>query len=299
VEIVTDPQITRDRLADFPVLVLPNAACLEDAQIEEIETYVSNGGALVCTGETSLWDAEGQPRGSFGLTQVLGVRFDGHFETHKTHVALVDTSPLAAGIDLREPLVTFTPQIRFLGTDKSATVHARVVYPWAHEESSFTPLRAPGDLSMYPSIISRRCGRGTAYYLGCFLDSDYYDHGHPSERRILTNAVLAAAVNPPLVTIDGPATLRMTVFQRPAGNEVIVHVVNFTASYLSPTLSAHASIDRIIPVSGVKLRIQGRKPVRVRSFAQGRDLDVDVEDGERSFVELPPIPVHEILTLDF
>lgn len=54
-------------------LVCPRAGCLDDQQLQAIRDYVSAGGTLVATWETSLYDEEGVSRGDFGLADVFGV----------------------------------------------------------------------------------------------------------------------------------------------------------------------------------------------------------------------------------
>ncbi|HUG91461.1 MAG TPA: hypothetical protein VML55_11535, partial [Planctomycetaceae bacterium] len=75
--LINDWDLTADELRKYQVLVLPNAAALSDAQIAAVREFVAGGGGLVATGETSLCDELGQPRGDFGLGDVFGVSFRG------------------------------------------------------------------------------------------------------------------------------------------------------------------------------------------------------------------------------
>ena len=56
-----------ERLRAFKLLVLPNIACLSDAQCAQLRAFVAAGGSLVATYETSLYDEWGAPRPQFGL----------------------------------------------------------------------------------------------------------------------------------------------------------------------------------------------------------------------------------------
>ncbi|MDD4871730.1 MAG: hypothetical protein PHR77_14330, partial [Kiritimatiellae bacterium] len=58
------------QLAGFKVLCLANEASLSDEQIESIRKFVKDGGGLIATHETSLYDEKGRRREDFGLADV-------------------------------------------------------------------------------------------------------------------------------------------------------------------------------------------------------------------------------------
>src|SRR5256886_2013101 len=75
-------EMAHDRLLDaahidrFKLLILPNIAALSDMQCEQLRRYVSRGGSLLATHETSLYDEWGVRRKNFGLADLLGVKFN-------------------------------------------------------------------------------------------------------------------------------------------------------------------------------------------------------------------------------
>lgn len=65
-----------DQLADlsrYPVLFLADQECLSDEQIQRIRDFVSNGGGLVATEQTSLYTEWRRRRKNFGLRELFGV----------------------------------------------------------------------------------------------------------------------------------------------------------------------------------------------------------------------------------
>jgi hypothetical protein len=64
---------TLDRVDRFKLLLLPNIAALSNEQCAQIRRFVENGGSVLATYETSLYDEKGERRPDFGLADVFGV----------------------------------------------------------------------------------------------------------------------------------------------------------------------------------------------------------------------------------
>ena len=75
ITLITDLDLRSEKLAPFKLLILPNAAALSNAQVGFIRDYVQNGGGLVATCETSLFDELGHPRANFALSDLFGVDY--------------------------------------------------------------------------------------------------------------------------------------------------------------------------------------------------------------------------------
>ncbi|MDP6777126.1 MAG: hypothetical protein QGI83_10215, partial [Candidatus Latescibacteria bacterium] len=75
VDVLLDRHIVGDNLGRYGALVLPNAAGLSEGQCAAIRAFVEQGGGLIATGESSLFNDAGERRGDFELADVLGARF--------------------------------------------------------------------------------------------------------------------------------------------------------------------------------------------------------------------------------
>src|SRR5207248_8072788 len=58
-------------------LVLPNTACMDEAQVAAVTKFVESGGGLVASVDASCFDEFGEPRADFALGRVLGVTRNG------------------------------------------------------------------------------------------------------------------------------------------------------------------------------------------------------------------------------
>ena len=71
-EMVHDQKLDDPLTRHLRVPILPNIACLSDAQCAQLSAFVHRGGALIATLETSLYDERGRRRPDFGLASLFG-----------------------------------------------------------------------------------------------------------------------------------------------------------------------------------------------------------------------------------
>ena len=67
-------QIVTDA-AHFKLLILPNLAAMSDAQVNAVKKFVAEGGSVIATGETSLYDEWGDVRNDYALADIFGAHY--------------------------------------------------------------------------------------------------------------------------------------------------------------------------------------------------------------------------------
>ena len=67
--------LSKEKLAPYQVLILANARTLTPDQEELLRTFVRDGGTLVASGSSTLYDQWGRRRPNYGLSDVFGVDF--------------------------------------------------------------------------------------------------------------------------------------------------------------------------------------------------------------------------------
>ena len=82
-EMVHEKLLDAANIDRFKTLLLPNIACLSDAQCQQLRDYVGRGGSLLATYETSLYDEKGNQRADFALADLFGASFGGYVNTTK------------------------------------------------------------------------------------------------------------------------------------------------------------------------------------------------------------------------
>ncbi len=317
VTVIQDWNLNTDDLARYRVLILPNAACLTDAQVAAIRTFVQNGGGLVATVDTSLCDEYGELRKDFLLADLFGAHCAGiplsdgakvepldvnfakgidanYWERRKNVFQLrLDASPIAEDARLRE----------YLGADpvtlRGQAVAVRDVAPDAAAAAHF----GPKDTGQYPhpAILARTVGKGRVVYMPAAIDAAYYLYSYPYQRILLANAVRWAAAAPPPIAVEAPMCVHATSFRQhdAKGDRLIVHLFNDVN-----TAGGHAKPDEdvplreeTIPIHDIRVRLTGYDIERVH-LEPGGTAAAAVRQGAATVVSIPPLAIHTMVVAE-
>ncbi len=294
--------------AGLKVLVLPSLAAMSDAQCESVRKFVKNGGSLIATGATSLFDENGQPRADFGLADLFGAHYTGKaageravaVQTQHTYLRLIPE--LRAGVygpkgpgeppagGKRHPALKGfeeTDIIPFGGAVSAMRVDAGVevpltfvpVFPIYPPETSW--MRTPK--TDIPGLILN----GKVAFLTADIDRRYGRDKLPDHGNLLGNLVKWALGDQLPVRLEGPGMFDVSAYTQPG--RTIVHVVNLTATGRMP-------IDELIPVGPVKLSVAG-KGKTAKLLVAGRTVPVSSKNGHAT-VDIPTVLDHEVIVVE-
>ncbi len=318
VTVLTDWQITPEKLAPYKVLVLPNSACLSQEQLTVIETYVRNGGGLVASLDASRFDELGNPRKDFGLAELFGVTFQGVPIEGGGTPGEID-SAFAKGIDAnywnkRKNIFDFVriknpvlgnPKLDLYLADTPVTFKGQAVLVEAKTTDAeplgtITP-RQEGERKTFPGILARKYGEGRVVYLAAGLDSAYYLYPYPYQRLILEEAYQWAAGSVPPVEVHAPMCVQSAVYRKEdtGSKQIIVHLFNGIISN-----SNHALPDEdvplreeMVPIREIKTAFHGYDISRVHLEPGGTDLPTEVS-GTNVTVTVPELTLHAMVVAE-
>lgn len=297
-EMVHDRMLAPDLLSRFKTLVLPNIAALSDQQCKQLRDYVANGGSIVATHETSLYDEWGQRRSHLGLADLFGARVTGELEEDIKNSYLQvayspddRTHPLLDGLADADRIIN---GVNRLPTEASEPLEAhplRLVpaYPDLPMEDVFPRIEGPqGD-----EVYLRERGGGRVAYFPWDIDRTFWEVLDPDHGRLLQNAVRWATTDEPTVEVSGEGMLDVTCWRQPSS--VTVHLVNLT----NPMTMRGAYRTAIaVGAQRVTLRMPSDTQVRrVRLLSDGNEIEYSEDNG---VVELtvPSVRVHEVVAID-
>ena len=295
-EMVHDHLLDPEHLAPYKTLILPNLAALSDTQCDQIRAFVSNGGSIVATHETSLCDEWGTRRKNFALADLFGVDWTGRAQGpmlnsyirlehevlphHALFAGLEDAPRIINGVSRLE----VTPRATFA-------------------ETPFTLIPSYPDLPMekvYPrtprtdiSCLYLRQPAGRVAYFPFDVDRTFWEVLCADHLKVMRNALLWANNEAPIVEVDGPGLLDVTAW-RNAGS-ITIHLVNLT----NP-MAMKGPYRDFFPVGPhtVRLRLPGDvQAKRARLLAADRDIAIERSGGTLS-VTVPSILDHEVVAIE-
>jgi len=305
-ELVHEAFLTPDRLDQFKLLILADAAALSDAQCAAIRTYVARGGSLLATFASSLYDETGGRRKDFGLADVFGVTFAGRIDGPMRNSYLsLDVDPSTGkrhavldGLDETSRIINGVFRIDVRPEARLATGTA-TAFP-----SPLTLIPAYPDLPMedvYPrvahtetrEIYLRDLGASRIVYIPWDIDRTFWDVLCVDHGRLLRNAIAWAANEPPPVQVEGPGLLDVTIWRQ--RESMTVHLVNLT----NPMMMK-GPLREAIPIGPQRVRIRLPHGARAR---QVRLLTADAaprvqEAGGVLTLTVPSVEVHEVIAID-
>jgi len=313
-----------DRDADgLSALVLPNLGAVSDAQAASVRRFVTRGGGLLMTGDSSAFDEWGEPRPDFALADVVGAHLTDSrrvgdeaarrreaADTAHTYLRLsperrvqVDgphggNEPAVTGVRhavLRgfedTDIMPFGGALGRLQVDAGAEVLLTFVpaFPIYPPETAW--MREPNtDL---PGLILNTPGRSRVAFLPADLDRRFARDYLPDHGDLLANLVRWAAGDDVPLAVEGPGLVDCHAYTQPG--RVILHLVNLTsaATWRQP-------VHELIPVGPLKVGVKLPPDVRgtrARLLVAGRPVAAVVSAGWVR-VAIASILDHEVVVIE-
>jgi hypothetical protein len=298
-EMVHDRLLDAAHLAPLKTLILPNIAALSDSQCAQLRAFVENGGGLIATYETSLYDEGGAKRRDFGLAELFGVTYKGHIEGPMQNSYLrLEADPVTGK---RHPLLDGLEDASRI-INGAYRVEVQAARPFHNPPLTLIP--SYPDLPMekvYPRVLKtdvpqvylRENDGGRLVYFPGDIDRTFWEVLAPDHFRLLRNAVVWVTNEEPVVSVTGPGVLDVAVWRQKAS--LTVHLVNLT----NPMMMKGPARE-LIPISEQKVRLQmpeGAEPRQVRLLAADKEVRGD-HNGQYLNVTVPSILDHEVVAVD-
>jgi Hypothetical glycosyl hydrolase 6/Beta-galactosidase trimerisation domain len=299
-EMVHDGLLDSEHVAPYRTLILPNIAALSLGQCTQIQEFVNQGGSVVATYETSLFDEWGVRREDFGLTSLFGASFVGRIEgpMMNSYLSLEKDPasgrfhPLLAGLEDSTRIINGVHRVIVTPAETDAYFQLRVVpsYPDLPMEEVFpSPAK-----TQEAGVFVRQIGRGRVVYFPWDVDRTFWEVLNVDHGKLLRNAVLWATDEPTPVSVKGPGILDLAIWSQK--NSLTVHLVNLT----NPMMMK-GPLREIIPVPRQQVHIrypQNRRIAKVHLLVANQEVPYR-QDADGVGLEIPTIGLHEVIAIDF
>lgn len=287
-------EMVHDRMLDqagkFKALILPNIAALSDAQCAQLRRFAENGGRLIATHETSLYNEWGEKRKDFGLGDLFGVSYAGTVAKHvkNSYLKLNHPHPLLKGLEEAPRIIHGANRVDVKAlagrTFSSKPLTLIPSYPDLPMEMVY-----PRESSTSPELfLSERVA-----YFNFDIDRTFWEVLSTDHGTLLKNVVDWATDGRRPVHVEGHGFVDVTVWRQ--SGSMTVHLVNLT----NP-MTMKGPYRELIPVGEQKVRLllpNGLKAKSVRLLAADKSVAHRVENGWLH-VSVPSVLDHEIVAVD-
>jgi len=286
-----------EHLKSFKLLILPNIAALSNEQCDKLRKFVTDGGSIVATFETSLYDEAGRRRIDFGLADLFGVSYDNNVEGPMQNSYLRLKKDVATN-QFHPVLKDLEDAYRIINT-----IHQVKVIPRSSFPLPVTLIPSYPDLPMedvYPRVPEteirelylREVGKGRIAYFPGDIDRSFWQIMSTDHGKLLRNTIRWALMEEPIVEVKGPGVVDVTVWQQEGS--MTVHLVNLT----NPMMMK-GPFRELIPVAAqVSIKIpQGKKADGVHLLVKGENPAFDISN-DKVILTVNQIYDHEIIGID-
>lgn len=278
-DIVTAERVrSPNDLAKYDLVILPNVANLSDDSCEAVRQYVSQGGRVLATAETSLRDDRGNLRADFALGDVLAISRKGICEGN-----LALERPVEA-----EPISGVFQQIETWGETLSRYVEVDPAGPVAGTKD---PL--PMQITNWPACVKNHFGQGQTICITFDIGRLYETHGY--QHIGIWMAELIDAILPERqLLLKAPRTVEVTVWAQDGRKRMIVHLTNRTVPWTLPTDARQ--ITEIIPVHNIELTMASPGP-SPKVTCRGAEIASQIH-GDRLKISVSELNVYAAVVVD-
>lgn len=294
-EMVHDGLLDAAHVDRFALLILPNIAALSDAQCRQIEAYVSRGGSIVATQETSLCDEWGKRRENFGLSKLFGCSFAGKIDERMQNSYLtvehsLEGNPLRSGLESTPRIINGVRQVQVGANDPAYRAPLTLIpsYPDLPMERVFTTVPR----TQIPAVYLRSHGKGRVVYFPADIDRTFWEVLSPDHLSVLRNAILWAAPKASPIRVKGTGVLDIAYWQQK--ESLTLHLVNLT----NPMMMK-GPIREVFPTGALVVEMElptGIVAKEVRLLTAGTTAVWSTIPGGIQ-VEVPRVEVHELIAI--
>ncbi|MEO5998097.1 MAG: alpha-amylase family protein [Chitinophagaceae bacterium] len=254
-DFILDDQVTRESLQKYKLVILPNVRCMSDKEIELLKNYVREGGNLIATYTSSLYDSDGKERPDYGLNELFGVHYAGKKENTRidNYQYILNKKHRLVEADSAQTELLFNAG--YTALCKPAK-DAEVICTWVPTITNQPPDKAWVEKfsTEFPTIVENKYGKGKVLYFSNQPDDLSYLVGHPDPRNLLLRSIRYLAGSDIPVESNAPSSVHIGLTKSLlVPGQYILSLVNTTSGPVRP-------VRELIPVHDIqiKLRLDGK-----------------------------------------
>ena len=277
------------KLREYRVLYLADITHLSDARVRNIKQFVRDGGGLVVSHASSLFDAAGNRQKRFALEELL-------------KAAPVEPAGELAATLASYRTMTGGPYDLYLAERSQRSIdqltplwHYQPVKALEGGEVWKQIVTGDGFRPILPGVIVSQYGKGRVVYSVSALESLFLQVNNPVVQDLLLSLVAKVAPEPPPYEVKAPSALITNLTTK--GDTVVLHMANWTGNKLE---RAGANEYYLAPVEDVHVRLVIPRGKRVRAVTLLVDAPYKKEQkGSTLDLSFPRVQAYQAVRVDF
>ncbi len=285
-----------EELNKYPVLYLADMTHINDKRIENIKSYVNNGGGLIVGFGTSLYNKNGERMEHFGLEELIRVK------------------PIKPDGEIKEVMYKYSSKIggpsdlyllsrNTISATPSNYWNDRLVPLWFYEPVEvmdggtviFDIVTGDGNRPILPGVVMSSYGRGKVIYSSSSLESLFLQDGtYVLGELINTFTKLVSGVNP-TYKIKAPSSLMVNLMK--SEDKWILHMTNWTGNKFE---RMQVNEYYLAPVENVSLELTLPEDKQIQSIEALIDMPFEKNiNGQAIKIFFPRIEAYQGLKVNF
>lgn len=289
-QVLPERTLDQEMLKQFDLILLPEVFVIEQDIVDLLTEYAANGGTIISSGQSGLWNADSTKREVSSIAGLTGTK-DAIIHTEYTQNRWSAYLRPADGTEFSGLLSCTTPPIseHFIETtaESDSETLLNFVLPCVacdaeHWVNWWSP--PPGADSGYPALIRRSTGKGCTYYMAFdfFTMASLESFQYPNE--LFEDLLKLADINPVIRNITKtPDIIRTAYFE--TEDSYIIHQI----SMMPKRFHGDAC-----PVSGGVLELNVPVKEARLVYPENTMLEVSQTDG-RTVIALPDLTLQQMI----
>jgi hypothetical protein len=291
-DIVVTEDLTLDSLKQYRALIIPNVIHLSQAQIENIRTYVEQGGAILFTCNTATRD-------EYTRRLPENLQFFGLLSASmKMPYTVKFVKPI---MDLETAFLRVNGEAYYVTPRARADILAYITLP-AFECTSDKWVShniQPGDTTSHPAILLGKYGKGSYAYFAFRAFKEYIEQDYRPYRKTILSVL--DALHRPSVYVEAPRVVEASYLRRGIFIDVVLTngITGKPAGRydLGTTPCAyHVNMDEVVPISGIK--IGSKTEISEALDLEGKRLRIEKTNDTYDAL-LPSLGLYDVVSLKF
>jgi hypothetical protein len=253
-----------DILNKYKVLFLPDICYLTDKQIANITKFVENGGGLVMTYATSLYDENGEKRSDFALGNLARIKY--HPPDYQMSEKISKNLTFGSGYDLYLKTRTGQQVINSPIADGLIPAHLYETVDVLPGGTIAADMVAGTDNEpLVPGLVVSRYGKGKVAYISAATGAMFQQTGMMEYADFLKNVIEYVSADRVPYEIEAPQSTLITNMTV-NGDKRVFHLITWTGSQNE---NMWQNVYYIPPIENVTINFRipdGKKIKKISSF---------------------------------